>query len=57
MTTPAAEPADIGQCQSCLSETSWFDSAQVADLPLGRGTAKYGSKSDLYMGNGDEVVF
>jgi 7,8-dihydropterin-6-yl-methyl-4-(beta-D-ribofuranosyl)aminobenzene 5'-phosphate synthase len=33
MSSPAAEPADIGQCQSvkvrCLSETSWFDGDQV----------------------------
>lgn len=28
-----------------------------ADIPVVRGTAKYGSRSTLYVGNGDEVVF
>jgi 7,8-dihydropterin-6-yl-methyl-4-(beta-D-ribofuranosyl)aminobenzene 5'-phosphate synthase len=34
-----------------------IDKMLAADLPVVRGTAKYGSKSDLYVGNGDEVVF
>jgi len=29
----------------------------AANIPVVRGTAKYGSRSDLYVGNGDEVVF
>ncbi|MFZ2445072.1 MAG: MBL fold metallo-hydrolase [Syntrophobacteraceae bacterium] len=29
----------------------------AAGIPVVRGTAKYGSKSGLYVGNGDEVVF
>ncbi len=29
----------------------------AANIPVVRGTAKYGSKSDLYIGNGDLVVF
>jgi 7,8-dihydropterin-6-yl-methyl-4-(beta-D-ribofuranosyl)aminobenzene 5'-phosphate synthase len=29
----------------------------AANIPVVRGTAKYGSRSDLYLGNGDEVVF
>jgi 7,8-dihydropterin-6-yl-methyl-4-(beta-D-ribofuranosyl)aminobenzene 5'-phosphate synthase len=29
----------------------------AANIPVVRGTAKYGSKSNLYMGNGDVVVF
>jgi len=29
----------------------------AAGIPVVRGTAKYGSKSPLYVGNGDEVVF
>jgi 7,8-dihydropterin-6-yl-methyl-4-(beta-D-ribofuranosyl)aminobenzene 5'-phosphate synthase len=28
-----------------------------AGIPVVRGTARHGSKSDLYVGNGDEVVF
>ena len=28
-----------------------------AGIPVARGTARHGSKSDLYVGNGDEVVF
>jgi 7,8-dihydropterin-6-yl-methyl-4-(beta-D-ribofuranosyl)aminobenzene 5'-phosphate synthase len=29
----------------------------AANIPVVRGTAKFGSRSDLYVGNGDEVVF
>jgi 7,8-dihydropterin-6-yl-methyl-4-(beta-D-ribofuranosyl)aminobenzene 5'-phosphate synthase len=29
----------------------------ASNIPVIRGTAKYGSRSDLYIGNGDEVVF
>jgi 7,8-dihydropterin-6-yl-methyl-4-(beta-D-ribofuranosyl)aminobenzene 5'-phosphate synthase len=29
----------------------------AANIPVVKGTAKYGSRSDLYLGNGDEVVF
>jgi 7,8-dihydropterin-6-yl-methyl-4-(beta-D-ribofuranosyl)aminobenzene 5'-phosphate synthase len=29
----------------------------AANIPVVKGTAKYGSRSDLYVGNGDEVVF
>lgn len=29
----------------------------AANIPVVKGTAKYGSQSDLYLGNGDEVVF
>jgi 7,8-dihydropterin-6-yl-methyl-4-(beta-D-ribofuranosyl)aminobenzene 5'-phosphate synthase len=29
----------------------------AAGLPVVKGTAKYGSRSDLYLGNGDEIVF
>jgi 7,8-dihydropterin-6-yl-methyl-4-(beta-D-ribofuranosyl)aminobenzene 5'-phosphate synthase len=29
----------------------------AAGIPVVKGTAKYGSRSDLYIGNGDEVVF
>jgi 7,8-dihydropterin-6-yl-methyl-4-(beta-D-ribofuranosyl)aminobenzene 5'-phosphate synthase len=29
----------------------------AANIPVEKGTAKYGSRSDLYVGNGDEVVF
>jgi 7,8-dihydropterin-6-yl-methyl-4-(beta-D-ribofuranosyl)aminobenzene 5'-phosphate synthase len=29
----------------------------AANIPVVQGTAKYGSKSNLYMGNGDVVVF
>jgi 7,8-dihydropterin-6-yl-methyl-4-(beta-D-ribofuranosyl)aminobenzene 5'-phosphate synthase len=29
----------------------------AANIPVVRGTAKYGSRSDLYVGNGDEVIF
>jgi 7,8-dihydropterin-6-yl-methyl-4-(beta-D-ribofuranosyl)aminobenzene 5'-phosphate synthase len=30
---------------------------QAAGIPVVKGTAKYGSRSDLYVGNGDTVVF
>ena len=30
---------------------------QAAGIPVAKGTAKYGSRSDLYIGNGDTVVF
>lgn len=29
----------------------------ASNIPVIKGTAKYGSRSDLYVGNGDEVVF
>lgn len=29
----------------------------AANVPIVKGTAKYGSRSDLYVGNGDEVIF
>lgn len=29
----------------------------AANIPVIKGSAKYGSRSDLYIGNGDEVVF
>jgi 7,8-dihydropterin-6-yl-methyl-4-(beta-D-ribofuranosyl)aminobenzene 5'-phosphate synthase len=29
----------------------------AANMPMVGGTAKYGSRSDLYVGNGDEVIF
>jgi 7,8-dihydropterin-6-yl-methyl-4-(beta-D-ribofuranosyl)aminobenzene 5'-phosphate synthase len=29
----------------------------ASNIPVVRGTAKYGSKSELYVGNGDEVIF
>jgi 7,8-dihydropterin-6-yl-methyl-4-(beta-D-ribofuranosyl)aminobenzene 5'-phosphate synthase len=29
----------------------------AVNIPVVKGTAKYGSRSDLYVGNGDEVVF
>jgi 7,8-dihydropterin-6-yl-methyl-4-(beta-D-ribofuranosyl)aminobenzene 5'-phosphate synthase len=29
----------------------------AANIPVVKGTAKYGSRSDLYVGNGDEIVF
>jgi 7,8-dihydropterin-6-yl-methyl-4-(beta-D-ribofuranosyl)aminobenzene 5'-phosphate synthase len=30
---------------------------QAAGIPVIKGTAKYGSRSDLNVGNGDTVVF
>jgi hypothetical protein len=29
----------------------------AANIPVVKGTDRYGSRSDLYVGNGDEVVF
>lgn len=29
----------------------------AANIPVVKGTAKYGSRNDLYLGNGDEVIF
>lgn len=29
----------------------------AANIPVVKGSAKYGSRSDLYVGNGDEVIF
>lgn len=29
----------------------------AASIPVVRGTARHGGKSDLYVGNGDEAVF
>ena len=34
-----------------------FVKGMAAGIPVVKGTAKYGSRSDLYIGNGDTVVF
>ena len=43
-------------CNHCTGEVAV---QKMIDLgyPVVRGTARNGSKSDLYVGNGDEVVF
>jgi 7,8-dihydropterin-6-yl-methyl-4-(beta-D-ribofuranosyl)aminobenzene 5'-phosphate synthase len=39
--------------------TGWIAAQKMvaANIPVVKGTAKYGSRNDLYLGNGDEVIF
>ena len=43
-------------CNHCTGEPAVQKMVELG-YPIVKGTAKYGSKSDIYVGNGDEVVF
>jgi 7,8-dihydropterin-6-yl-methyl-4-(beta-D-ribofuranosyl)aminobenzene 5'-phosphate synthase len=43
-------------CNHCTGEVA-VKKMIALGYPVVRGKARYGSKSDLYVGNGDEVFF
>jgi 7,8-dihydropterin-6-yl-methyl-4-(beta-D-ribofuranosyl)aminobenzene 5'-phosphate synthase len=43
-------------CNHCTGEAAVKRMIEL-DYPVVKGTARYGSMSDLYVGNGDEVFF